>query len=85
VADIILIVALFVVLRPISQGLALLAASWRVIETSILFPDLAKIVLPAYWAPLGFFEVTMGFLLLIRGIGSPGVAGPAGRAEVAAI
>ena len=36
VADIVLIVALFMVLRPISRGLALLAASWRVIETSIL-------------------------------------------------
>jgi hypothetical protein len=176
VADIVLIVALFVVLRPISRGLALLAASWRVIETSILviatltsfevlqllsgadylrgfeadrlqalakvaigvhgaaynvcfvflglgstvfaylwhrsryiprplaawgvfasalfvpcalgiilFPDLAKIVMPAYWAPLGIFEVTMGFLLLIRGLRSPAVAEPAGRAEVAAI
>ncbi len=34
-ADIVLIIALYVILRPINRNLALLALSWRLVETSI--------------------------------------------------
>lgn len=34
----------------------------------IIFPDLAKILSLAYMMPLGVFEVTMGFWLLLKGL-----------------
>ena len=34
----------------------------------IIFPNLATILSPAHFAPLGIFEVTMGFLLLFKGL-----------------
>jgi hypothetical protein len=34
----------------------------------IIFPNLVKALSPAYFAPLGVFEVTMGFLLLFKGL-----------------
>lgn len=34
--DVVLIAALYVVLKPVNRGLALLAAFWRLIETSIM-------------------------------------------------
>jgi hypothetical protein len=34
----------------------------------IVFPGLTKILLPAYFAPIFVFEVTMGFLLLFKGL-----------------
>jgi hypothetical protein len=42
--------------------------------TFIIFPRLAVILEPSYFAPLGVFEVTMGFWLLLRGLRSPGMA-----------
>jgi len=39
----------------------------------IIFPNLAKILSLAYMMPLGVFEVTMGFWLLIRGLRPSGV------------
>ena len=34
----------------------------------IIFPNLVKALSPAYFAPLGVFEITMGFLLLFKGL-----------------
>jgi Domain of unknown function (DUF4386) len=34
----------------------------------IIFPELTKIIYPGYMAPIGVFEVTMGFWLLIKGL-----------------
>jgi len=34
----------------------------------IIFPPLLKILSPFYFAPLRVFEVTMGFLLLFKGL-----------------
>ena len=34
----------------------------------IIFPHLLKILSPFYFAPLGVFEITMGFLLLFKGL-----------------
>jgi hypothetical protein len=42
----------------------------------IIFPDLAKILSMAYMMPLGIFEVTMGFWLLLKGLRPSGVAEP---------
>ncbi len=36
----------------------------------IIFPSLSRILLPAYFAPIFVFEVTMGFLLLLKGLRS---------------
>ena len=43
----------------------------------IIFPKLADWAEPAYFAPLGVFEVTMGFWLLLKGLRPSVVAGPA--------
>jgi Domain of unknown function (DUF4386) len=43
----------------------------------IIFPELSKIIYPAYMAPMGVFEVTMGFWLLIKGLSGSSVAEPA--------
>jgi len=40
----------------------------------IIFPKLAKIATPAYFAPMGVFEVTMGFWLLLKGLRPSGIA-----------
>lgn len=45
-------------------GLMMAAGSFAI----IIFPKLAKIVGLAYMMPLGVFEVTIGFWLLIRGL-----------------
>lgn len=37
----------------------------------MVFPSLGAIVIPAYFAPIFIFEVTMGFWLLIKGIKAP--------------
>ena len=42
----------------------------------IIFPKLADWAAPGYFAPLGVFEVTMGFWLLLRGLRPPVVAEP---------
>jgi hypothetical protein len=42
----------------------------------IIFPSFARMVGPAYMAPMGVFEITMGFLLLLKGLRSSGVAKP---------
>jgi hypothetical protein len=34
----------------------------------IIFPGFAKVVGPGYMAPMGVFEVTMGFWLLLKGL-----------------
>jgi hypothetical protein len=34
----------------------------------IIFPSLADMLEPGYFAPLGVFEVTMGFWLLLKGL-----------------
>ncbi len=43
----------------------------------IIFPDFANIAIPACFAPIFVFEVTMGFLLLFKGLRPSGAAGPA--------
>lgn len=40
----------------------------------IIFPSLAKIIGPAYMAPMGVFEVGIGFWLLLKGLRASGVA-----------
>jgi hypothetical protein len=40
----------------------------------IIFPSLAKILLPGYFAPIFLFEVTVGFWLLLKGLPPSGVA-----------
>jgi hypothetical protein len=52
VADVVLIVALYVVLRPVSHGLALVAVAWRLIETSLLAG--------AALASFGVLQITSG-------------------------
>jgi hypothetical protein len=42
----------------------------------IIFPNPAKILSLAYMMPLGVFEVTMGFWLLLKGLRPSGVAEP---------
>lgn len=42
----------------------------------IIFPDLAQILGLSYMMPLGVFEVTMGFWLLIKGLRPSGTAEP---------
>jgi hypothetical protein len=42
----------------------------------IISPNLAKILSLAYMMPLGVFEVTMGFWLLLKGLRPSGVAEP---------
>ncbi len=59
-------------------------AAWGVVASSlmgasafsfIIFPELAKIVpVEIYGAPIFFFELTMGFWLLLRGLRPSGVA-----------
>src|SRR6266545_4434854 len=138
--DVVLIIALYVVLKPVNRNLALLATGWGLIETAtlalvtlsdfdvlrilsgadylhafetnlvfaglrstafcylwfksrlipralaawgmfasflmgasafsfIIFPELAKVVaVEVYGAPIFFFELTMGFWLLLRGL-----------------
>ncbi len=39
----------------------------------IVFPSLAAVVIPVYFAPIFIFEVTLGFWLLIKGIQAPSV------------
>jgi Domain of unknown function (DUF4386) len=46
----------------------------------IIFPNLANIAGMGYMAPLGVFEVTMGFWLLIKGLRPSGVAVPTRQA-----
>ncbi len=166
-ADVVLLVAIYVILKPVNRSLALLAAFWRLVETSIMvvitlnsfavlrvlsgadylrvfeadrlqafatlsigaegagynvglmffglgstvfsylwfksnyisralaawgvfssllvatgsfafiiFPSLAKILLPGYFAPIFVFEVTMGFWLLLKGLRPSGIAEP---------
>lgn len=62
--------------RYIPRGLA----AWGIFSSLVLaigilgimvFPDLASVVGPAYWAPLFIFEVTLGFWLLVKGIRAP--------------
>lgn len=166
-ADVVLLTALYVVLRPVDRNLALLAAFWRLIETTflaatalndldvlrllsgadylrafeadrlhalarlsigahgaayqigllffgfgstvfcylwfksnyipkalaawgvfasllvgtsafafIIFPNLAKIAQPGIYAPIFFFELIMGFWLLLKGLRPSGIAEP---------
>jgi hypothetical protein len=43
----------------------------------IIFPELAKVVgVEIYGAPIFFFELTMGFWLLLRGLPSSGATAP---------
>ena len=37
----------------------------------MVFPDLAAVVIPVYFAPIFIFEVTLGLWLLIKGIQAP--------------
>jgi hypothetical protein len=46
------------------------------IVASIIFPRIADRAEPAYVAPMGIFELTMGFWLVIRGLRSPAAAEP---------
>src|SRR5574341_225400 len=43
---------------------------------SIIFPSLAKTLSLGYMAPLGVFEITMGFWLLLKGLRPSGMAEP---------
>jgi hypothetical protein len=43
----------------------------------IIFPELADWAEPAYFAPLGVFEVTMGFWLLLKELRPSAITGPA--------
>jgi hypothetical protein len=54
-------------------GSLLMAVSCLMI---IIFPHLADLLSPAYMAPLGLFEITMGFWLLIKGLKDPGALSP---------
>ena len=40
----------------------------------IVFPNLAKIASPYYFAPIFVFELTMGFWLLLKGLRTSEVA-----------
>ena len=42
----------------------------------IIFPNLWKTLEPGYFAPLGVFEITMGFWLLLRGLRPSGLLSP---------
>lgn len=42
----------------------------------IIFPGLEKTISMGYMAPMGVFEITMGFWLLLKGLGPPGVPVP---------
>jgi hypothetical protein len=62
--------------RYIPRGLA----AWGIFASLVLaigilllmvFPGLTSVVGPAYWAPLFIFEVTLGVLLLVKGIRVP--------------
>jgi hypothetical protein len=53
-------------------SLLLAAGSFAV----IIFPNPAKILSLAYMMPLGVFEVTMGFWLLLKGLRPSGIAEP---------
>ena len=55
-------------------GSLLLAAGSLAI---IIFPRIADWAEPAYMAPMGIFELTMGFWLVIRGLRSPAATEPA--------
>ncbi len=93
ITDIVLIVAIYVVLRPVNRNLAQVAAFWRLMETAVLvvamlngfailrvlsgadFLDAfemdalaVQVIGPAYMAPMGVFEIGMGFWLLFRGL-----------------
>jgi len=37
----------------------------------IIFPGWAAVVVPAYWVPMGVFEITLGLWLLVKGIQAP--------------
>lgn len=39
--------------------------------TIMVFPGVAPVVIPAYYAPIFIFEVTLGFWLLVKGIRAP--------------
>ena len=39
----------------------------------MVFPRLAAVVIPAYFAPIFIFEVTLGFWLLIKGVATPAI------------
>jgi Domain of unknown function (DUF4386) len=45
----------------------------------IIFPNLGKILSLAYMMPLGVFEVTMGFWLLLKGLRPSGTSGAVAR------
>jgi hypothetical protein len=62
--------------RYIPRGLAALGifASLLVAIVTLalmVFPTLAAVMIPAYFAPIAIFEVTLGFWLLIKGIQAP--------------
>ena len=37
----------------------------------LVFPSLAAVVIPVYYAPIFIFEVTLGLWLLVKGIRGP--------------
>jgi uncharacterized protein DUF4386 len=62
--------------RYIPRGLAALGIFSSVVVAIVtlaimVFPRLGAVVIPAYFAPIFFFEVTLGFWLLVKGIQAP--------------
>ncbi len=64
--------------RYIPRGLAacgiLSSLVVAIVESAIMvFPTLAAVVKPTYWAPLFIFEIALGFWLLVKGVQAPTV------------
>ncbi|HEY3131700.1 MAG TPA: DUF4386 domain-containing protein [Acidobacteriota bacterium] len=62
--------------RYIPRGLAALGIFASLVVAIVtlaimVFPRLAAVVIPAYFAPIMIFEVTLGFWLLVKGIQAP--------------
>ena len=62
--------------RYIPRGLA----AWGIFSSLVMaivtlaimvFPRLAAVVIPVYYAPIAIFEVTLGLWLLVKGIRAP--------------
>jgi hypothetical protein len=55
-------------------------AAWEIFSSLVVaivtsaimvFPSLAAVVIPVYFAPIFIFEVALGFWLLVKGIQTP--------------
>ena len=62
--------------RYIPRGLAALGIFSSLVVAVVtvaimVFPGLAAVVIPVYFAPIAVFEVTLGLWLLVKGIRAP--------------